>query len=312
VAKHIQYEIDWAASQNVATAYDSSLEQHDLPNSTDSQAVQHNDSAVTEVDDSETWEHCMMPNPKPLLEAVGRAVFGVDEDGNVNPGPEEVAAITEYHTERLVKLLDEIQDIDGRLARATGQDRDTLHRQRDHAHSGYLGALALYAEDFGEDAARQLDTWARYQHRYGSEDDPREPERSQHYDPGHPWHYLRQGDAARPVPVQDIEPATDVETSFTGALPRNVAKRAVKLRTMLVDQRRQLDEDKARYQDLIDRGADALSEYDRNIAHGGNIELAWASAVALKYNQIRNGLARVAWLENQGPNPARNRRRPLA
>jgi len=38
------------------------------------------------------------------------------------------------------------------------------------------------------------------------------------------------------------------------------------------------------------------SEYDRNIAHAGDEDLAWASAVALKFNHIRYGLARVAAL----------------
>jgi hypothetical protein len=169
MAKHTQYEIDWTASQNTATASGPSLDQHDFAVSSESQSPLGEESKMPE--DCDPFEHSLMPNPVPLLEAVGRAAFGVDEDGNVNPGPEEVAAITEYHTERLVRLLTEIQAIDDRLARAKGTEHDSLHRRRDHAHSGYLGALALYGEDFGDAAARQLDTWARHQHRYGSDND---------------------------------------------------------------------------------------------------------------------------------------------
>jgi hypothetical protein len=296
VAKHFQYEIDWTATQA-----EPRLEQHDLPRSTALISRENEESDEQESEHSDEWEHCSMPNPTALLEAVGRAAFGVDEEGNVNPGPEEVAEITEHHTERLVELLNRLQDIDDRLARASGDSRKPLYRQKDQALSAYQGALALYAEDFGQEAARQLDAWARHQIDSESEDDARELRKSRphRYDPGHPWHYYREGDAAQPVPVQDIEPAADVGSSFAGALPRNAAKRNAKLRTMLDDHRRQLAEDKTRYQDLLDRGADALSEYDRNIAHGGNVELAWASAVALKYNHIRNGLGRIAWLEDQ-------------
>jgi hypothetical protein len=56
------------------------------------------------------------------------------------------------------------------------------------------------------------------------------------------------------------------------------------------------------------RGPSALSDFDRNIAHGGDDELAWASAVALKYNHFRAGLARIAWLHRQiEPAPALTR-----
>jgi hypothetical protein len=50
---------------------------------------------------------------------------------------------------------------------------------------------------------------------------------------------------------------------------------------------------------LIEHGVDALSQYDREIAHGGNDELAWASAIALKYNHISGARGRVQWLEQQ-------------
>ena len=50
----------------------------------------------------------------------GRAVFGVDDCGNVNPSSEEVAEITEHHTDRLVELLERLRDIDDRLANSYG------------------------------------------------------------------------------------------------------------------------------------------------------------------------------------------------
>jgi hypothetical protein len=42
---------------------------------------------------------------------------------------------------------------------------------------------------------------------------------------------------------------------------------------------------------------EALSSYDRTIAHGGNDDLAWASAVALKYTQISGARGRIASLQ---------------
>lgn len=301
MAKHFQHEIDWTAKHSASSPAEQALEGQELSPIPASIATDERRCKGQADDWSREWDGCSMPNPTALLEAVGRAVFGVDDYGNVNPSPEEVAEITEHHTDRLVELLERSQDIDDRLANTYGGSRKSLVRQRDQVHSAYLGALALYAEDFGEEASRHLDAWARHQLESGSADvleDARMP-RPPSYEPGHPWHYYREGDAAKPIPADEIEPASDCDWSFAGSLPKNAAKRNEKLRTLLDDQRRQLAEDKARYQDLIDRGADALSEYDRTIAHGGNIELAWASAVALKYNHIRYGLGRVAWLHGQ-------------
>ena len=70
---------------------------------------------------------------------------------------------------------------------------------------------------------------------------------------------------------------------------------------MLNDRSRQLEEDKARYAELVEHGVKVLSDFDRNIAHGGNDELAWASAIALKYNHISNGLGRIEWLRRRAP-----------
>ena len=68
---------------------------------------------------------------------------------------------------------------------------------------------------------------------------------------------------------------------------------------MLTGQRSQLAEDEKRYQRLIEDGVAALSQYEREIAHGGNDDLAWASAIAIKYNHISGARGRIRWLERQ-------------
>jgi hypothetical protein len=117
------------------------------------------------------------------------------------------------------------------------------------------------------------------------------------YDPGHPWYYYSEGDGQKPIPFDLIPPRPHAGEHMSPRLPKNKAKRAAALRTMLEDQTSQLAADKKRYAELVERGTAALSDYDRNIAHGGNEELAWASAVALKYNHIRNGRGRMEWLQ---------------
>ena len=82
-------------------------------------------------------------------------------------------------------------------------------------------------------------------------------------------------------------------------LPKNPAKRREKLQSLLRDQETQLAADKKRYTQIAEGGPGVLSDYDRNIAHAGDEELAWASAVALKHCQIRSGLHRIAWIREQ-------------
>lgn len=101
-----------------------------------------------------------------------------------------------------------------------------------------------------------------------------------------------------PIPVEEIEPDIDAGRYIEQELPKNPAKRAEKLRTMLAEERQRVEEDKWRYQEIVERGAEALSRYDREIAHS-NDEMAVATALSLKYNHIRYGLGRVAWLESR-------------
>jgi hypothetical protein len=205
-----------------------------------------------------------VPSPSPLPTAVEAGVFGVEEDGAVvRPGDEEVQEITVEVTDNLLGLPD-------------GAERKAL--------------LAKYAEDFGTEAAKELDRWTRLK----SAVDEKEPIQ---YDPGHPWHYYHEGDGAEPMAVEAIPAGAISIDQFGVKWPKNPAKRRTLMQQMLEGQRRQLADDERRYRDLIDRGVEALSQYDREIAHGGNDDLAWASAVALKFNHVAGARGRISTLE---------------
>lgn len=177
-----------------------------------------------------------------------------------------------------------------RLQHAIPGDRETAVRLVDCPRSANQSALALYEEGFGARAARHLDGHVR-------DVAFRAQQVATTYTPGHPWYYLRRGDGQPPLPVEQIPVAEARGESFPKKLPRNKEKRREAIRQMVDDQRRQLEEDKRRYQELLERGPAALSDYDRNIAHGGDDELAWASAVALKFNHISSKAGRLAALE---------------
>jgi hypothetical protein len=204
------------------------------------------------------------PSPSPLPTAVEAGVFGVEEDGAVvRPSDEEVQEITVEVTDSLLELPD-------------GVKREAL--------------LAKYAEDFGAKAAQELDRWTRLK----SAVDNEEPIQ---YDAGHPWHYYHEGDGAEPMAVEAIPAGAISIDQFGVKWPKNPAKRRTLMQQMLERQRRQLADDERRYRDLIDRGVEALSQYDREIAHGGNDDLAWASAVALKFNHVAGARGRISTLE---------------
>lgn len=102
-----------------------------------------------------------LPVPKPLRSAVARGHFGEDERGPVKPSRNEVRAITEHHAEKLLKLLEELEPIERRLAQEWTGDRRLLIQQRDRLLSAYQGGLGLYTEDFGQHAANRLDAYIR-------------------------------------------------------------------------------------------------------------------------------------------------------
>ena len=234
----------------------------------------------------------MLPVATPLDTAVNQGVFGQDEDGNpVIPTAEEIEAITFHHADHMMDLLDNLHAANAALAQASGQQRPPLVRAKDRAMSAYQLALQVFVEDFGEHAARRLDGWVHHQ--------VETQRREVHYDPGHPWHYLYRGDGQKPVPVDGIRPGPREMKPSTTRLPRDRAKRLKKLRDMRAERQARLEADRRRYVQLVEMGAAALSEFDRSIAHGGDEELAWASAVALVYTHIRNGLGWLAWAEQQ-------------
>jgi hypothetical protein len=118
------------------------------------------------------------------------------------------------------------------------------------------------------------------------------------YEPTHPWHYLAAGDGAAPVPVTEIPPDEQAGRFIETDLPKNPKKRLMRIRELLDQERERLAADKQRYLDVIERGVDALSRYDREIAYT-DAEIAVASTLALKYRHINLGLGRIAWLEEQ-------------
>lgn len=107
----------------------------------------------------------VLPVPKPLPQAIGRGHFGEDENGPIRPTAQEVRAITENHTERLIGFLDGLQEVNAHLNNTQCSDRARLYHEKDRLLSAYQGALAMYAEDFGQNAANRLDAWARHQQR---------------------------------------------------------------------------------------------------------------------------------------------------
>jgi hypothetical protein len=245
-----------------------------------------------------------VPFALPLPEAIERKAFGEDEQGNpVTPCEEEIRKLTEWQAKVLRELLDLKSYVDCRLADWTadqqGDERESLQRERHRLEEAYALRRVVYAEDFGEEAARRLDVWVRNNPLTGealrAEAPPGKPNSG--YPPSHPWHYYHEGDGRPPMPVESIPPAPD--GSITVKLPKAGKQRQAKLMQMLADQERKLADDKARYVELVEKGVEALSVYDRTISSGGNEPLAWASAVSLKYNHVSNGLARVAWLKKQ-------------
>lgn len=247
-----------------------------------------------------------VPCPKPLSEAVAEGVFGATTDGPIDPDDEEIRGMTEEHGRELVAILADIQAVED--ARRTGEDprtgkpprtpeaevklREFLDQEEPRLRSAYAASLDAYARGFGSEATAALDSWARKT----VADCTIEPK--DRYAPGHPWHYLPEGDNAAPVPVDSIEPDIDIGKFIERELPKNPAKRREKLRTMLTHEQARLEEDQRRYQEIAEKGAEALSRYDREIAHTSD-EMARATALSLKYNHLQYGLGRVAWIRQQ-------------
>jgi hypothetical protein len=96
----------------------------------------------------------VLPIPRPLPSAIAAGHFGQEEDGRpVRPGAAEVRAITENHAEKLVDLLDSIEQAAG----------SCVPNERARLTGIFDSAIAAYAEDFGPHAANQLEAYVRRQ-----------------------------------------------------------------------------------------------------------------------------------------------------
>jgi N-terminal domain of anti-restriction factor ArdC len=123
-----------------------------------------------------------LPAPKPLPSAVKKAVFGVDDnDDPIDPSEEEVHEISQLHGDRLTELFQELDDLKERLKNSSATGRETLIRDKERLTCQVQGMLAIYAEDFGEPAARHLESWARHQAQNFDrlEDKPTKPKRDE-------------------------------------------------------------------------------------------------------------------------------------
>lgn len=252
--------------------------------------------------DLDQEEHEAPPAFIPLSSAIEAGVFGVDLDGAINPDEHAVAALTQEHVHELTCILVEVEALQeavrtgvdprtGRLPRTTEATERATERWRcelDQLQSHYASMLTAFEDGFGPEASRQLDEWVRRQVAGAPKRLP--------YDPGHPWHYYWAGDNAQPLPFDEIAPAEDAGRWLERDLPKNPAKRLARVRDLLASETQRLDDDRRRYEEIVAKGVEALSRFDREIAYGGNDELAQASSIALKYNHIRMGLGRVRWL----------------
>lgn len=243
-----------------------------------------------------------LPIPVPLRKAVDAGVFGQTVTGPVEPDADEVAALTEQHADEMIVLLADCNAINdsirngcdphtGRVpktAEARTRLAESLNGEVCRLSNAYADAVAAYAEAFGDDAAQALDVWVRKAIADAGSAGPS-------YDPTHPWHYFHAGDNATPVPVDAI-PMDDQAGQFVERdLPKNPAKRLARLRELFVRESQQFEADRARYVEIVERGAEALSRYDREIAHTSDA-MARATALALKYRHVSLGLGRVQWI----------------
>lgn len=244
-----------------------------------------------------------LPIAKPLPAAVAAGAFGWTTEGPISPDDEEVAALTAEHANGMIVLLSDCHAVEDALRfgydpatrriPATAEKRDALVQslQKEHEQlvGSYTDAVNVYADAFGESAAAELDRSVRSIVAAG------DPHKSP-YPPSHPWHYFHAGDNAPPLPVDQIPVDDDAGRFLEPGLPKNSAKRIARLREWLTREQEQLQADKNRYAEIVERGAEALSRYDREIAYSSD-EMARACALALKYRHVSLALGRLRWIE---------------
>lgn len=245
------------------------------------------------------------PIPAALPAAIEAGVFGITLDGPIVPDQEQIEALTAEHSNEMIIFLADSQVLEDALRLgydpATGRTPATpekkqsllakLEKEWKRLLDAYNDAVGAYAEGFGDSAAKALDEWVRKTVADG------EPKKEP-YPPSHPWHYFHAGDNAPPIPVDQIGADPDAGRWLAERLPKNSKKRLQVMREMLEREQAALAADKARYVDVVERGAEALSRYDREIAHTSDA-MAVATALALKYSHITQGLGRVTWLMSE-------------
>ncbi|MCE9590262.1 MAG: hypothetical protein K8S99_07035 [Planctomycetes bacterium] len=260
------------------------------------------------------------PSPRPdALEAGVLAPEDADDDG--------LRSIHEEHARQCVALLCDLDAVETatragidprtnkspRTEKQRARLQEFLRQEPVRLKRELVEAMDAYANAFGDVAADAFRAFIASCPRTGAaeatpcptstsecpEADAATVSKPHQYGPGHPWHYLAEGDGAAPPAVEEIEAAPFKPEHLGVKLPKNPQKRQAMLRKMLADQRRQLEQDTERYQDVLERGVEALSRYDREIAYGGNDHLAVASTIAFKHSHIAYAKARVAWLESQ-------------
>jgi len=267
--------------------------------------------ALPRVEDTKPTSLEMVSGPPaetPLPSAVEAGVFGMTLDGPMIPDKEQIEELTAEQANEMIILLADSQILEDALRLeydpATGRTPSTPETKRSllakldmewkRLLQAYDNAVAAYAEGFGDVAAQALDEWVRKTIADGEQ-------KKAPYPPSHPWHYFHAGDNAPPIPVDQIEADPNAGRWIAERLPKNPKKRQQAMREMLQSEQASLAADKERYVDIVQRGAEALSRFDREIAHTSDA-MAVASALALKYNHISHGLGRVAWLANElGP-----------
>jgi hypothetical protein len=133
----------------------------------------------------------------------------------------------------------------------------------------------------------------------GIDDDEPAEQDAHSFAPGHPWHYLGRGDNAKPPPASQVPPNPAAKSAVERDLPRQPAKRIVAARSLLERDQTKLGDTIREYEAVVERGADALSQYDREIAYRGDLEMARAGTIAILYNQIAWWRGRVQALERE-------------
>jgi hypothetical protein len=304
----IQYVFDWSTRSPSADAVPESPANQPVEPPTDYELSQLRDpipNAIEASAPSASKPDDGPPAARALSQAVAAGVFGMTSAGAVVPNDEDLAVITAEHANEMIVLLADIHAVVD--ATRTGHDPRTgrtpktpeaqarlveyLAKESQRLTHAYADAVAVYAEAFGDEAAAALDAWVnRVVADQGT--------RRESYEPSHPWHYFHAGDNAAPVPVDVIPLDADAGQLIESTLPKNRAKRTTALRELAEREQCQLDADKQRYADIVARGAEALSRYDREIAYSSDA-LARASALALKYRHISLGRGRLQWIHNE-------------